>query len=134
MVLAGREIGISICHESLFARDVRERTGAWLASIANDGWFEPGAGPEHHLVMVRARAAETGRHLVRAANTGVSAWIGPRGDVRQRLPRREVTHDARAVELRTGETAYMRFGDTAAWLAAAVLAAGACVRRRSRPN
>ncbi len=55
---------------------------AFVVSITNDGWFGSGnGGREQHLLTMRWRAVESGLAVVRAANTGVSAAIGPDGSI-----------------------------------------------------
>lgn len=77
-----------ICYEAIFPHEVAEASiGAdWLAQITNDAWFGASIGPPQHLAQARVRAIETGLPLVRAANTGISAVIGPRGEVLDSLP------------------------------------------------
>ena len=73
-----------ICYELLFPRYVREcvRTGGEvLVNLTNDYWFGKEAEPEQHLALSRMRAFETGRPIVRATNTGISALIDARGRV-----------------------------------------------------
>ncbi|SIT84002.1 apolipoprotein N-acyltransferase [Pontibaca methylaminivorans] len=72
-----------ICYEAVFAHDVNaapERPD-FLIQITNDAWFGKRSGPYQHLVQARMRAMEQGLPLIRAANTGVSAMIDPRGRV-----------------------------------------------------
>lgn len=72
-----------ICYEVISpARARRTVQGAeWMLQVTNDAWFGPGAGPRQHLTISRARAAELGLPLARAANTGISAIIDARGQV-----------------------------------------------------
>nr|WP_319249441.1 apolipoprotein N-acyltransferase [uncultured Celeribacter sp.] len=76
-----------ICYEAIFPRDLRtvERPD-WLLQMTNDAWFGTFSGPQQSLAQARFRAIETGLPMVRAANTGISAVIGPLGDVRVALP------------------------------------------------
>lgn len=72
-----------VCRRLLF-RDGARRAGV-VFHLTNDGWFGGWrGGKEHHLLQARWRAAETRTPVVRAANTGVSAWIDAVGVVRER--------------------------------------------------
>ena len=77
-----------ICYETIFPRHVR-RAGEradYLLQITNDAWFGTFSGPFQHLQQARFRAVEQGLPLVRSANTGVSAVIGPDGRILESLP------------------------------------------------
>ncbi len=76
-----------ICYEIIFPGTVvpGERPH-WLLNVTDDSWFGETAGPYQHLHQARLRAVEEGLPVIRAANTGISAVIGPRGRVRQRIP------------------------------------------------
>ena len=76
-----------ICYEGIFPELARSgvRQGARiLVNITNDGWFGPTAAPAQHLQMTAMRAIETRRTCIRAANTGYSAVIGPKGRILMR--------------------------------------------------
>jgi apolipoprotein N-acyltransferase len=88
-VEGGRKIGTFICYESVFPDFVRKfvASGAGvLFNISNDGWFGKSAARFQHLSIVRMRAAENRRWILRATNDGVTAVIDPAGRVRQTLP------------------------------------------------
>lgn len=77
-------IGTSICLEILYPRLVRngvKEGGEILVNISNDAWFGRSAMPYLHLVAARMRAIENRRFLLRAANSGFSALIGPDGRI-----------------------------------------------------
>ncbi len=54
-----------------------------LVNVTNDAWFLESAGSHQHFANARLRAIETRRPMVRAANTGVTAFIDTHGRVRK---------------------------------------------------
>ncbi len=73
-----------ICYEQNFGAYLTEyvRNGAsWIAIITNDGWWGDTAGHIQHREFAKLRAVETRRYIARAASTGSSCFINPRGDV-----------------------------------------------------
>ena len=88
--LEGHRYGTFICYESIFGDEVRQfvKNGAEvLVNISNDGWYGDTSAPWQHLNMVRMRAIENHRWVLRATNTGVTAAIDPNGRVIQAAPR-----------------------------------------------
>jgi apolipoprotein N-acyltransferase len=82
------KLGLAICFEIVFGGEVAERVrqGATvLVTITNDGWYGDTAAPWQHFRAARFRAAENRRPVIRAALTGVSAFISPRGKIEQIL-------------------------------------------------
>ena len=83
----GREewpFGVLICFEDVFtdlARHLADRNAKFLIVITNDAWFGHTGAPFQHLQASIFRAVENGVAVVRAANTGVSAFISYRGEV-----------------------------------------------------
>lgn len=114
----GHGVGAFICYESAFPHLVRQfaRAGAEaLVNLSNDGYFGRSAAREQHLKLVRMRAMENRRWIVRATNDGITAVIDPAGRVRQRLaPYREAAARARFAWSRE-TTFYTRHGDWFAW-------------------
>ena len=102
-----------ICYEAVFAHDVNTapKRPAFLIQITNDAWFGKGAGPKQHLAQARMRAIEQGLPMARAANTGISAMIDPKGRIIASLP----LHVAGFVDARLPTplppTLYSRTGD-----------------------
>ena len=105
-------LGLAVCFEVTFPVEVAAlvREGATaLGTLTNDAWYGDSAAPWQHFRAARLRAAETHRTMLRAALTGVSAWIEPDGSVASMLtvgeqgilrgdlvPRRGLTLYARA--------------------------------------
>jgi len=82
--LAELKFAVLICFEDLFPELSRRfsLSGAdFLVNITNDAWFGETSSPYQHLAASVFRAVETRRHLVRAANTGVSGFIAPTGKI-----------------------------------------------------
>jgi apolipoprotein N-acyltransferase len=116
-------IGVFICYESAFPHLVRRfpAHGAdVLFNLSNDGYFGHSAAYPQHLSLVRMRAVENRRFIVRCTNDGISAVIDPAGRIRRRLP--AYTLSAAMLPYgRVGEqTFYTRTGDWFAWGALAL--------------
>ena len=86
--VAGYPAGISICYEDAFGEEVIQALpeAAFLVNASNDAWFGDSLALPQHLEIARMRARETGRYLLRATNTGISALIGPQGEILVRSP------------------------------------------------
>jgi apolipoprotein N-acyltransferase len=110
---AGHRLGVSVCYEIAFGNEILEALpeAAVLVTISNDAWFGTTIGPHQHMQIARARALETGRYLLRATNTGITAIVGPDGVVEARVPQFEVqVLEGEIVPMR-GMTPYARTGD-----------------------
>jgi apolipoprotein N-acyltransferase len=125
--------GPAICYEVVFPQITRTqvRHGAGvLVTITNDAWYDGTSAPRQHLNQARLRAVEDDRDLLRAATTGISAFVDRTGRVIEELPMgREGTILAR-FSTRHTVTPYVRFGDWFGWLAAAVVVGAVVLRRR----
>ncbi|MDO5368932.1 apolipoprotein N-acyltransferase [Paracoccus sp. (in: a-proteobacteria)] len=121
-----------ICYETIFERHLmRGQRPEWILQVTNDAWFGAWSGPYQHLAQARLRAIQSGLPVLRAANTGVSAVIDARGEVRATLPLdRAGIIDARLPGA-LPPTLWWRWGD-APMLALMALAMGwlSIVRRR----
>ncbi|MGC9159506.1 MAG: apolipoprotein N-acyltransferase [Terracidiphilus sp.] len=121
-----RRYGVFICYEAVFADEVRQfsRRGAQvLVNLSDDGWYGDTSAPWQHLNMVRMRAIENRRWILRDTNNGVTAAIDPYGRVRQSLPRHRVDALVAHYGFCDKVTFYAAHGDLFAWLCA-LLAAG----------
>jgi apolipoprotein N-acyltransferase len=104
-----------ICYEAIFpaiARRAVAAGGELLLNVTNDAWYGRIAGPQQHLALVRMRAVETGRPLVRAANTGISAIFDARGRLLGSEGMGESGVVVAEVVLDTGRTPYLLLGDS----------------------
>jgi apolipoprotein N-acyltransferase len=85
MPVGDARAGVFICIESAYPSIARQFTvdGAdVLINISNDGYLGPTAVMRQHLANAVFRAVENGRPLLRVTNTGISAFITPRGEVK----------------------------------------------------
>ena len=76
-------IAPSICYEDIFGSELLGYfpEANLLVNITNNAWFGKSFASEQHFQMSRMRAIETGRYLLRATNTGVTAIVEPNGTV-----------------------------------------------------
>lgn len=119
---SGVRIGALICFESVFGPLVRDtvRDGAEVLVVStNNRSYRRSGNSAQHVESGRMRAAETGRAVVQAAISGISAVIDPDGVVTERTALFERTTMSARVPVRTGETPYVRFG---AWILPASVA------------
>ncbi len=109
----GYDVGISICYEDAFGGLIRNSlpTAKFLVNVSNDAWFGDSIAPHQHLEIARMRASETGRYLLRATNTGISAIINNKGKIIARAPQFEITALRAEVQPYQGTTPYVKFGD-----------------------
>jgi apolipoprotein N-acyltransferase len=80
----GLRIAPVICYESVYGQFVTEfiENGAnFIAVITNDAWWGDTPGYKQHLMHSQLRAIENRRSVVRSANTGVSCFINPKGEI-----------------------------------------------------
>lgn len=111
----GHGLATLVCYEVIFPELARRfaREGAQLlVSVTNDGWYGTTSAPYQHLMMARFRAVETGRYLVRAANTGISAVVDPRGRVLARTRLFEERALVEDVPNSTESTPYLALGES----------------------
>ena len=117
----GHTYGVFICYESIFGDEIRHyaQQGAdVLINISNDGWYGDTSAPWQHLDMVRMRAIENHRWVLRATNTGVTAAIDPFGRVTAAAPRHLRTSLRVSFGYERDLTFYSRYGDLFAYTCA----------------
>ncbi len=112
--LGDHHIGTFICYESVFPSYIREFVAGGaeaLFNLSNDAWFGTSPARYQHLRIVRMRAAEVHRWIVRATNNGVTSVIDPAGRVVRSLPEYRQAAARLPYGYRTDITPYVRFGD-----------------------
>lgn len=134
----GHRYGVFICYESIFGDEVRQfaQLGAdVMVNISDDGWYGDSSAPWEHLDMVRMRAIENHRWILRSTNTGVTASIDPHGRIVAQMERHQRGSISVPFSYVTGVTFYTRFGDWLAWVCTLVSACAlaASVAKRSVP-
>jgi apolipoprotein N-acyltransferase len=115
------QIGAFICYESVFPGFVRKFVAGGaeaLFNLSNDGWFGQSAARPQHLNIVRMRAAENRRWIMRATNDGITAVIDPGGRIRGRIPPNTRAVYCANFNYISEQTVYTRWGD---WFAAVCL-------------
>jgi apolipoprotein N-acyltransferase len=101
---------LSLCFEAAFSDRSTAPEAPLLINLANDGWYDDTAAAAHHMLLVRWRALEAGAPLVRAATTGISAFVAPNGRVIARIGVRKSGHLTRTLELQSRITLFERHG------------------------
>ena len=129
----GHRIATIICFESAFGYQVRPlvRDGAQVIVVStNNRSYERSANSAQHVAIGQMRAAETGRPVVQAAISGISAVIDADGRVTTRTGLFERTLLEATVTATTGETPYVRYGEWAILLSAMILVGAVIVAMR----
>ena len=127
------EYGPAICYEVVFPQITRTqvRHGAGvLVTITNDAWYDGTSAPRQHLNQARLRAVEDDRDLLRAATTGISAFVDRTGRVVAEIPMGREGIIYAKFSTRHIVTPYVRFGDWFAWMAVAFVLVAIVVRKR----
>ena len=78
------KFGVIICYEDTVAPLVRKfrKDGAdFMINITNDAWFHDSSELDQHLTVMVFRAVETRISIARAANSGISSFIAPNGEI-----------------------------------------------------
>ena len=122
-VAGGHKIGAFICYESVFPNFVRKFAAGGaeaLFNISNDGWFGQSAARRQHLSLVRMRAAENRRWILRSTNDGITATIDPAGRLRAILPLSTEAASRTSFDYISEKTVYTRWGDWFAWMCASL--------------
>ena len=119
----GAQVAVNICYEDAFGEEIIRQLpkATLLVNVSNVAWFGDSLAPAQHLQISRMRALETGRAMLRATNTGVTAIIDQRGAVTARLPGFTEGILKGTAQQFTGATPYVRLGNVPALAGAALL-------------
>lgn len=111
----GLNLATTICYEDAYGSyelpEIPESDA--LVNVTNDAWFGHSTARYQHLQISRVRAMESGRYLLRAANDGVSAVIGPYGEIVAQAPEYRPYVLRAVIRAYRGLTPFDRFGN---WL------------------
>ena len=111
--LAGQRVMPNICYEDLFGEEIRRSVAeaTLLINLSNTAWFGNSLAQPQHLQIARVRALESGRQILRATNTGMTAAIAPDGQLMAVLPPFQTGALKVMAQGYTGLTPYSRFGN-----------------------
>ena len=129
----GIELAIVICYEDAYGGEQLYALpdAALLINVSNDAWFGDSIAPHQHLQMARMRALEFGRYSIRATNTGISAFIGPQGEILESGSQFAPVTMTMSVEPRKGATPYVHAGNWPVISLCLLIIAGCWLRVRS---
>jgi apolipoprotein N-acyltransferase len=116
--LAVGQVGSLICFDSIYERNALDSIGngaQLLAVSTNDSWFTDSRGVWMHHAQSQLRAIETGRYVVRSANTGVSSIINDRGEALETLAPLKTGYVMDEVTLSERATVYSTIGNLFAY-------------------
>jgi apolipoprotein N-acyltransferase len=111
-------ISPNICYEAIHPDRVREALQQpvnLLVNFTNDVWFGPTKAAEQHLMLQTWRAVEMRVPMIRATNSGVSAFVTATGEITGRTPVFEEAILVGEVEIRTLYSFYREWGDLLLW-------------------
>lgn len=114
VVFGKHKIIPAICYESIYGdylTDFAKKGGQCIAVITNDAWWGNTPGYKQHMSYSKLRAIEQRKWVVRSANTGISCFISPQGEVIKATNWFEKTAIKNQIMLRDAPTIYVRLGD-----------------------
>ena len=120
------QVGSLICFDSIYERNALDSIGNGariLAVSTNDSWFTDSRGVWMHHAQSQLRAIETGRWVVRSANTGVSSVINHKGEVLESLAPLKTGYVLEEAYLSDRVTVYSVIGNIFAYACIALCAA-----------
>jgi apolipoprotein N-acyltransferase len=115
-------VAVNICYEDVFGEEIIRALpeATLLVNLSNTAWFGDSLAQPQHLQIAQMRALETGRFMLRATNTGMTAIVNPRGRVERVLAPFGEGALVGEVSGYNGATPYVRWGNAAALLLVAI--------------
>jgi len=116
------KFGVLICFEIIFpdlCRRFVKRGANFLVTITNDAWFGRTSAPYQHFSIATFRAVENRVFIARAANTGITGFIDPKGRILKEggIFTEEAVNGT--IRLSSQKTFYTLYGDVFAWICSA---------------
>jgi apolipoprotein N-acyltransferase len=113
LILGDQRIAPNICYEDLFGEEIIQALpqATLLVNLSNTAWFGDSLAQPQHLQIAQMRAMETGRTMLRATNTGMTAMITPKGIVAAHLAPFSIDALTVSAQGYQGLTPYARWGN-----------------------
>ena len=113
LAIGGQRVAVNICYEDAFGEEIIRQLPAAsvLVNVSNLAWFGDSFAPWQHAQMSQMRALETGRMMLRATNTGLTAIIDAQGRVLAQLPLFQPGSLSGEIQGYAGSTPYVRWGN-----------------------
>jgi apolipoprotein N-acyltransferase len=112
-------LGGLVCFDSIYEELTRDSvlSGAQVLCVStNDSGFSDSSALHMHNAQARLRAIESGRYVIRAANTGISSVISSKGEVMGSLGALEEGMIVGEVRVNSHLTLYSRIGNLFVYL------------------
>lgn len=124
LTAANQRFNLAICYEIIFGHQLQQNQKAssadYLLTLSNDAWFGESIGPWQHFQMARMRALELGKPLIRATNTGVTAFVDAYGRVEKQAAQFTATVLSHQLTAYQGQTPFAQIGQWGIYLLSAV--------------
>lgn len=111
MQVGDYRLGVSICFEDVFSRDILLALpqANLLVNVSNDAWFGNSTAPHQHMQIAQMRSLESERVMMRATNTGITAFIDHKGKVLSVSDQFTTQSISQVVQGRSGATPFYYF-------------------------
>jgi len=134
LAIGGQRVAVDICYEDAFGEEIIRQLPAAsvLINVSNLAWFGDSFAPWQHAQMSQMRALETGRMMLRATNTGLTAIIDTQGHLLAHLPPFTTGSLTGTIQGYAGSTPYVRWGNAPLLALWGVLGLGMLLARFKR--